>query len=204
MAPEPEVSSWLCREPPQSGVRLTVPDGPRSASGLAGLVLKSPSLLSHRVAYVTRCCVTAACKPVASGKTSLWPLVGWGWQVVLRVWAHMHGHGQRVAAGGCGRRDEAGLGQDTRVSSRSCRAPPQCTLGRVVTTAGVGAGAMFAAQPRRDVAWPARLGVGDLVPESRSRGRCGTADAPSGHTRVSGAGGGQAQRLGPVSFCVWA
>lgn len=47
VAPEPEVSSWLCREPPQSDIRLAVPDGPRSASGLAGLVLKSPSLLSH-------------------------------------------------------------------------------------------------------------------------------------------------------------
>lgn len=113
-------------------------------------------------------------------------------------------HARPRAAGGCGRRDEAGLGWDTRVSSRSCRAPPQCALGRVVMTAGAGAGAAFAAQPRRDVAWPARLGVGDLVPESRSRGRCGTADAPSGRTRVSGAGGGQAQRLGPVSFCVWA
>lgn len=131
VAPEPEVSSWLCREPPQSGVRLTVPDGPRSASGLAGLVLKSPSLLSHRVAYVTRCCVTAACKPVASGKTSLWPLVGQGWQVVLRVWAHTHGHGQQAAAGGGTRPASAGT-----LASSPAAAPPQCALGHVVTAAG--------------------------------------------------------------------
>lgn len=121
MAPEPEVSSWLCREPPQSGVRLTVPDGPRSASGLAGLVLKSPSLLSHRVAYVTRCYVTAACKPVASGKTSLWPRVGRGWQVVLRVWARTHSHGQQAAAGGGTRPASAG----TLASRPAAAAPPR-------------------------------------------------------------------------------
>lgn len=34
-------------------------------------------------------------------------------------------HARPRAAGGCGRRDEAGLCRDTRVSSRSCRAPPR-------------------------------------------------------------------------------